>query len=130
MQAGNVGCRPARTEEARLADPGDGDSIGLVASEQVEMRVVLADGEADMAALSAFEDQHGTGDRLHRLACGITTYVTALAKVTVGVLTTVLPPEPALAEPIFTTVLDPDAPPVPRFRVLETLLGVTPVSIP
>jgi len=94
------------------------------------MRVVLADGEADMAALSAFEDQHGTGDRLHRLACGITTYVTALAKVTVGVLTTVLPPEPALAEPIFTTVLDPDAPPVPRFRVLETLLGVTPVSIP
>jgi hypothetical protein len=94
------------------------------------MRVVLADGEADMAALSAFEDQHGTGDRLHRLVCGITTYVTALAKVTVGVLTTVLPPAPALAEPIFTTVLDPDAPPVPRFRVLETLLGVTPVSIP
>jgi hypothetical protein len=44
------GSWPACAEEAGLGDPGDGDCVGLVATEDVEMRVVLADGEADMAA--------------------------------------------------------------------------------
>ena len=58
------------------------------------------------------------------------TCVTALAKVTVGVFTTVVPPDPAVAEPMFTTVVDPEAPPVPRFRVLVTPVVVAPVPIP
>ena len=32
------------------------------------MRVVLADGEADMADLPAFEDHNRAGERLHRLS--------------------------------------------------------------
>jgi hypothetical protein len=58
------------------------------------------------------------------------TSVTALAKVTVGVLTTVVPPAPAVAEPMLTTVVDPDAPPVPRFTVLVDPLAVAPVPTP
>ena len=58
------------------------------------------------------------------------TCVTALAKVTVGVFTTVVPPAPAVAEPMLTTVVDPDAPPVPRFTVLVTPVVVAPVPIP
>ena len=58
------------------------------------------------------------------------TCVTALAKVTVGVFTTVAPPAPAVAEPMFTTVVDPDTPPVPRFTVLVTPVVVAPVPIP
>ena len=50
LQAGRVGCWPARAEEAGLGDPGDGDSVGLVAAQHVEMLVVLADRETDMAA--------------------------------------------------------------------------------
>jgi|GEM_PF-5757345 hypothetical protein len=33
-------------------------------------------------------------------------------------------------DPILTTVADPDAPPVPRFSVLVTPVGLTPVPIP
>ncbi len=66
--SGRESCRPARAEEAGLGDAGDGDGIGLVAAEDVEMRVVLADGEADVAARTAFEDQHRTGDGLGLLA--------------------------------------------------------------
>lgn len=65
-----------------------------------------------------------------RFAWGIPTCVTALAKVTVGVFTTVVPPAPAVADPILTTVVDPAAPPVPRFRVLDTPVGLIPVPIP
>ena len=54
------------------------------------------------------------------------TCVTALAKVTVGVLMTVVPPAPAVAEPMFTTVVDPEAPPVPMFTVLVTPVVVAP----
>ena len=39
------------------------------------------------------------------------TCVTALAKVMVGVFTTVVPPAPAVADPILMTVVDPEAPP-------------------
>jgi len=53
-----------------------------------------------------------------------------LAKVTVGVFTTVEPPAPAVADPMLTTVVDPDAPPVPRFSVLVTPVVVVPVPIP
>jgi hypothetical protein len=56
--------------------------------------------------------------------------VTALAKVTVGVLITVVPPAPAVADPMLTTVVDPAAPPIPRFRVLVTPEGLIPVPIP
>ena len=65
-----------------------------------------------------------------RLACGIPTAVTALANVTVGVFTTVVPPAPDVAEPMLTTVFDPDAPPVPRFTVLVTPVVVAPVPKP
>lgn len=58
------------------------------------------------------------------------TWVTALAKVTVGVLTTVVPPEPPVAEPALTTVVDPETPPVPRFTVLVEPLAVAPVLTP
>jgi hypothetical protein len=58
------------------------------------------------------------------------TCATALAKVTVGVLMTVVPPAPAVAEPMLTTVVDPDALPVPRFTVLVTPVVVAPVPIP
>jgi len=67
LQAGREGRRPARAKEARLGDAGNGDGVRLVASEHVEMRVVLAYGKTDMAARSAFENQDGAGDRLHRL---------------------------------------------------------------
>ena len=53
-----------------------------------------------------------------RLACGMPTTVTPLAKVTVGVLITVAPSAPGVAEPMLTTVSEPAAPPVPRFTVL------------
>ena len=36
----------------------------------------------------------------------------------------------AVDDPMLTTVVDPDAPPVPRFRVLVTPEGLTPVPIP
>ena len=59
------------------------------------------------------------------------TYVDpALAKVTVGVLMTVVPPALAVAEPMFTTVVDPDAPPVPMFTVFVTPAVVSPVPMP
>jgi hypothetical protein len=58
------------------------------------------------------------------------TCVTALAKVTVGVLTTVVPPAPPVAEPMLTTVVDPEAPPVPRFTVFVDPLAVAPVPTP
>ena len=65
-----------------------------------------------------------------RLAWGMPTCVTALEKVMVGVFTTVVPPAPAVAEPMLTTVVDPDAPPVPRFTVLVTPVVVAPVPMP
>ena len=65
-----------------------------------------------------------------RFACGMPTWVTALAKVTVGVLTTVVPPAPAVAEPMLTTVVEPEAPPVPRFTVLVRPVVVAPVPSP
>lgn len=43
---------------------------------------------------------------------------------------TVVPPAPAVADPMFTTVVDPDAPPVPRLTVLVVPLVVAPVSMP
>jgi hypothetical protein len=49
---------------------------------------------------------------------------------TVGVLITVAPPAPAVAEPMLTTVVDPEAPPVPRFTVLVVPLVVAPVPTP
>jgi hypothetical protein len=58
------------------------------------------------------------------------TSVTALAKVTVGVLITVVPPAPAVAEPMLTTVLEPEAPPVLRFTVLADPPAVAPVPTP
>jgi hypothetical protein len=58
------------------------------------------------------------------------TCVTALAKVTVGVLITVMPPAPPVAEPMLTTVFDPDAPPVPRLTALVDPLAVAPVPTP
>ena len=58
------------------------------------------------------------------------TAVTALANVTVGVFTTVVPPAPAVADPMLTTVFDPDAPPVPRLTVLVTPVVVAPIPIP
>ena len=58
------------------------------------------------------------------------TCVTALAKVTVGVFTTVVPPAPAVAEPMLTTVFYPDAPPLPRFTVLVRPVVVAPVPNP
>ena len=47
-----------------------------------------------------------------------------------SVLMTVVPPAPAVAEPMFTTVVDPEAPPVPMFTVLVTPFVVAPVPIP
>ena len=61
LQAGRVGGRPARTEQAGLGDPGDGDGVGLVAAEDVEVRVVLIYGEADVTTGAAFEHQHCAG---------------------------------------------------------------------
>jgi len=58
------------------------------------------------------------------------TCVTLLAKVTIGVLITVVPPAPDVAEPMFTTVFDPDAPPVPMFTVLVVPFVVAPVPTP
>ena len=48
---------------------------------------------------------------------------TLFANVTVGVLMTVVPPAPDVAEPMLTTVFDPDAPPVPRFTVDVSVLS-------
>jgi hypothetical protein len=62
LQAGRVGCRPARAEEAGLGDAGHGDGVGLVAAQHEEMRIVLADREADVAAGAAGEDQYRAGD--------------------------------------------------------------------
>ena len=39
-------------------------------------------------------------------------------------------PTRAVAEPMLTTVVEPDAPPVPRFTVLVTPVVVAPVPIP
>ena len=64
LRAGRKGCGPARAKEARLGDAGYGDGIGLVAAQDEEMRIVLADGETNMAAGAAFEDQDRAGDRL------------------------------------------------------------------
>ncbi len=50
LQAGREGHGPARAEEAGLDDAGDGNGVGLVAAEDEEIRVVLADSEADMPA--------------------------------------------------------------------------------
>ena len=65
-----------------------------------------------------------------KLACGMPTAVTVLAKVTVGVLTTVDPSAPAVADPMLTTVVDPDTPPVPRLSVLVVAVRVAPVPTP
>jgi hypothetical protein len=48
---------------------------------------------------------------------------------TLGVLTVVVPRAPAVVEPMFTLVVEPDAPPVPRFRVLEVAVRVAPVPM-
>jgi len=56
--------------------------------------------------------------------------VTLAAKVTVGVLMIVLPSAPAVVEPKLMTVVDPAAPPVPRFTVLVTPVVVLPVPSP
>jgi hypothetical protein len=53
-----------------------------------------------------------------------------LAKVTVGVLITVVPFAPEVAGPMLTTVFDPDAPPVPRFTVFVRPVVVPPVPMP
>ena len=66
LRTGREGCWPARAEQAGFSDAGDGDGVGLVAAEDEEVRVVLTDGKADMAAGAASEDQHGAGNRLHR----------------------------------------------------------------
>ena len=63
LWAGRVSRGPARAEEARLGDPGDGDGVGLVAAEDEEVRVVLAHGEADMAAGAALKHKHSAGHR-------------------------------------------------------------------
>ena len=42
----------------------------------------------------------------------------------------VVPPAPAVADPMLTTVVEPDAPPVPRFTVLVTPVVVAPVPMP
>ena len=55
LQARGVGCGPARAEQAGFGDARDGDSIGLVATQHEEMRVVLSDSEADMAAGAALK---------------------------------------------------------------------------
>ena len=65
LLAGWIGRGPARAQEAWLGDAGDGDGVGLVAAEHVEMRVILAEREADVAPRPAFKDQHGPGNRLH-----------------------------------------------------------------
>ena len=67
LGAGWIGRRPARAEKAGFGDAGDGNGFGLVAAQHVEMRVVLADCEADMAAGTALKDQHGADDGLHHL---------------------------------------------------------------
>lgn len=56
--------------------------------------------------------------------------VTLEAKVTVGVLMIVLPSAPAVVEPRLITVVDPAAPPVPRFMVFVTAVVVPPVPMP
>ena len=58
------------------------------------------------------------------------TWVTLLAKVTVGVLITVAPLAPGVSEPTLTTVVDPEAPPVPRFTVFVAPLEVEPTPTP
>ena len=65
-----------------------------------------------------------------RLAWGMPTTVTPLAKVTVGVLITVAPSAPGVSEPMLTTVSEPGAPPVPRFTVLVAPDAVAPVPRP
>ena len=45
------------------------------------------------------------------LRCPVAGFVSAV-DITVGVFTTVVPPAPAVAEPMLTTVVDPDAPPI------------------
>ena len=50
LQAGRVGRGPARAEQARFGDAGDGDGIALVAAEDEKVRVVLPHREADMTA--------------------------------------------------------------------------------
>ena len=37
LQAARVGCGPARAKKAGLGDAGDGDGVGLVATEDVEV---------------------------------------------------------------------------------------------
>ena len=68
LMAGWVADGPARAEQAGFGDAGDGDGIGLVAAENEEIRVVLADREADVAARTAFKDLYGAGDGLALLA--------------------------------------------------------------
>ena len=65
-----------------------------------------------------------------RLACGMPTCATPLAKVTVGVLITIVPSAPGVSEPMLTTVFDPPAPLVPRFTVLVAPEAVAPVPTP
>ena len=65
-----------------------------------------------------------------RLACGMPTMVTPLAKVTVGVLTTVAPSAPGVAEPMLTMVSEPATPPVPTLTVLMAPAAVGPAPRP
>ena len=58
---------PARTEEVGFGDAGNGHGIGLVASQHVEMLVLLADRAADLTDGTAFENQHPASDGLHCL---------------------------------------------------------------
>ena len=54
LGAGRIGRGPARAEEAGFGDLGDGDGVGLVAAQQEEMRVVLAERSSYLtSALSA-----------------------------------------------------------------------------
>ena len=62
-----------------------------------------------------------------RLACGMPTAVTLLAKVTVGELTTSVPPAPATDEPRLIAVVDPETPAVPISTVLVTPDPVAPL---
>ena len=52
---------PARVRQARLGDAGHGDGSGLVATRHEEMRVVLTQGKADMAAGTTLKNQHRAG---------------------------------------------------------------------
>ena len=57
-RAGGNGRGPSRAKKAGIGDAGDGDSVRLVAAEDEQGLIVLADRKANMPAAAPFKDKH------------------------------------------------------------------------